>query len=117
MLKIKEKLAKTGIHTPEDFLSFFYLDNDAVDKFVKGVSGVNSDNYPVLEFSAPKYLVGRFTPDTLISFLRLSSHSKLPLVNMEEASEIRQKRILSRARYFRQWGFPEDVIQWMLRQS
>ena len=117
MSKIKQRLAKTEIHTPEDFLSFFYLDNDAVDKFVKGVTGVNSDNYPVLEFSAPKYLVGRFTPDTLISFLRLSSHSKLPLVNMEEGSEIRQKRILSRARYFRQWGFPEDVIQWMLRQS
>jgi spermidine synthase len=117
MLKIREKLAKTEIYTPEDFLSFFYLDNDAVDKFVEGTIGVNSDNYPVLEFSAPKYLVGRFTPETLLSFLRLSSRSKLPLVNIEDVAEIRRRGIQHRARYFRQWAFPEDIIQWMLRQS
>ena len=117
MSKIKETLAKTEIYTPEDLLSFFYLDNDAVDKFVEGTVGVNSDNYPVLEFSAPKYLVGRVTLDTLISFLRLSSHSKLTLVNTGDAAEILQRRIHSRVRYFRQWGFPEDIIQWTLRQG
>lgn len=115
-LKIKEKLAKMEIYAPEDLLSFFYLDNEAVNKFVEGTVGVNSDNYPVLEFSAPKYLVAKLTPDTLISFLRLSSHSKLPLVNIEDVTEMQQRRIRSRTRYFRQWGFPEEVIQWMLRQ-
>jgi len=115
-LKIKEKLAQMEIYTPEDLLSFFYLDNEAVNRFVEGTMGVNSDNYPVLEFSAPKYLVGKLTPDTLISFLKLSSHSKLPLVNIENVTEIQRRRISSRTRYFRQWGFPEEVIQWMLRQ-
>ena len=117
MMKIKERLAKTEIRTPEDFLSFFYLDNEAVDKFVEGTVGVNSDNYPVLEFSAPKYLVGRFTPDTLLSLLRLSSHSKLPLENIDDRTDIQRRRIQSRARYFRQWAFPEEIIQQMLRQS
>ena len=57
MPRIKQRLAKMEVNTPEDLLSFFYLDNNAVNKLIEGVTGVNSDNYPVLEFSAPKYLL------------------------------------------------------------
>jgi spermidine synthase len=116
MPKIRERLAKVEIHSPEDFLSFFYLDNDAVVKFIKGTTGVNSDNNPVLEFSAPKYLLKKTKPDTFFSFLSLSYESKLPLVNAEDIVGIQQKRLNSRAAYFRQWRIPEVIIQQMLLQ-
>jgi spermidine synthase len=114
MPKIRERLAKLQIHSPEDFLSFFYLDNDAVVKFIKGTTGVNSDNNPVLEFSAPKYLLKKTRPDTFFSFLSLSYESKLPLVHAEDIVGIQQKRLNSRAAYFRQWRIPEVIIQQML---
>jgi len=116
MPKIRERLAKVDIHSPEDFLSFFYLDNDAVAKFIKGTIGVNSDNNPVLEFSAPKYLLQKAKPDTLFSFLSLSYESKLPLVNAEDIVGIQRKRLNSRAAYFRQWRIPEGIIQQMLQR-
>jgi spermidine synthase len=116
MSKIRERLAKVEIHSPEDFLSFFYLDNDAVVKFIKGTTGVNSDNNPVLEFSAPKYLLKKTKPDTFFSFLSLSYESKLPLVNAEDIVGIQQKILNSRAAYFRQWRIPEVIIQQMLFQ-
>jgi spermidine synthase len=116
MSKIRERLAKVEIHSPEDFLSFFYLDNEAVVKFIKGTRGVNSDNNPVLEFSAPKYLLKKTKPDTFFSFLTLSYESKLPLVNAKDIVGIQQKRLNSRAAYFRQWRIPEVIIQQMLLQ-
>jgi spermidine synthase len=114
--KIRQRLAKLEVHSPEDFLSFFYLDDDAVAKFIKGTTGVNSDNDPVLEFSAPKYLLERTKPDTFLSFLSLSYESRLPLVNAADISGIQRRRIDSRARYFRQWRIPESIIQQMLWQ-
>jgi hypothetical protein len=116
MPKIRQRLAKLEVHSPEDFLSFFYLDDDAVAKFIKGTTGVNSDNDPVLEFSAPKYLLETVKPDTFLSFLSLSYESRLPLVNAADISGIQRRRIDSRARYFRQWRIPESIIQQMLWQ-
>jgi spermidine synthase len=112
--RIKQRLAKMEVNTPEDLLSFFYLDNPAVDKLIEGVTGVNSDNYPVLEFSAPKYLLTLVKLDTLLSFLNLSFESKLPLVDAEDLQRIQQKRLNKRASFFRQWRIPEPIIQQML---
>jgi spermidine synthase len=117
MPKINQRLAKLGVNTPEDFLSFFYLDNNAVNKFIEGVTGVNSDNYPVLEFSAPKYLLSLARPDTLLSFLNLSFESKLPLANVTDLSEFQQKRLNKRAFFLRQWRIPESIIQQMLSHN
>jgi spermidine synthase len=117
MPKIKQKLAKVEVYSPEDFLSFFYLDNNAVDKFIEGVTGVNSDNYPVLEFSAPKYLLALVNPDTFLSFLNLSFESKLPLANAEDLPGIQRKRLNKRASFFRQWRIPEPIVQQMLSHS
>jgi len=117
MPKIKQKLAKVDVNSPEDFLSFFYLDNNAVDKFIEGVTGVNSDNYPVLEFSAPKYLLTLVNPDTFLSLLNLSFESKLPLANAEDLQGIQYKRLNKRASFFRQWRIPEPIVQKMLSHN
>jgi spermidine synthase len=111
---IEQRLARVDINTPEDLLSFFYLDNNAVNKLIEGVAGVNSDNYPVLEFSAPKYLLTSANLNAFLSFLNLSFESKLPLVNAENLPEIQRKRLHKRAFFLRHWRIPEPVIQQML---
>ena len=114
MPKIKQRLAKVDVNSQEDFLSFFYLDNQTVNKLIDGVTGINSDNYPVLEFSAPKYLLAPVRPDTFLSLLNLSFESKLPLVNAEDLPGIQRKRLNKRASFFRLWRIPEPIIQQML---
>jgi spermidine synthase len=115
--KIKQRLAKMEVNAPEDLLSFFYLDNPAVHKFIEGGVGVNSDNYPVLEFSAPKYVLAPVRSDTFLSFLNLSIRSKLPLVNADDLAGIQQRRLNKRASFFRQWRIPDPIIQKMLLQN
>jgi spermidine synthase len=117
MPAIKQRLAKVEINSADDLLSFFYLDDRGVEQFIAGVQGVNSDNYPALEFSAPKYLFAKVKIDTLLTFLGLSPQSKLPLVNVDNIGRIQENRIKSRAAYFRQWGIPDILIQQMLRQK
>jgi spermidine synthase len=117
MPRIKQRLAKMEINTPEDLLSFFYLDNYAVNKLIEGVTGVNSDNYPVLEFSAPKYLLAPVRLDTFLSFLNLSFESNLPLVNAEDLPGIQRKRLNKRASFLRQGRIPEPIIQQMLSHN
>jgi spermidine synthase len=116
--KIKQRLARVNVNTAEDLLSFFYLDDDSVIKFTEGVKGVNSDNYPALEFSAPKYLLEKGSPDLFYAFLHLSRASKLPIVNVQRSiTEIQRARLNGRANYFRQWRIPEMAIQQLLRQE
>lgn len=115
---IKQRLARVNVNTAEDLLSFFYLDDDSVLKFIEGVKGVNSDNYPTLEFSAPRYLFERGKPDTFLAFLSLSRGSKLPLVNVQgNVAEIQRQKLNSRANYFRKWKIPETAIQQLLGQD
>jgi len=114
---IKQRLAKIEVNTPEDLLSFFYLDDHAVNKLIEGVTGVNSDNYPVLEFSAPKYLLTLVKLDTFISFLNLSLESKLPLANAQDLPGIQQKRLNKRASLLRQGRIPEPIVQKMLSRD
>ena len=81
------------------------------------MTGVNSDNHPVLEFSAPKYLLALVRLDTFLSFLNLSLESKLPLINAEDLPGIQQKRLEKRASLLRQGGIPEPIIQRMLSHN
>jgi len=115
--RMKQRLAKIEINTPEDLLSFFYLDQPAVGKFIEGGVGVNSDNFPVLEFSAPKYVLAPARSDTFLSILNLSFNSKLPLVNAGDLPGIQQRRLMKRASFFRQWRIPDPIIQKMLREN
>ncbi len=102
-------------------MSFFYLDQKAVAKFVSGVEEINSDYNPVLEFSAPKYLFERVKPDTFLSFLNLTHDSPLPFkdgqIGEEQMKNIQSQRINRRADYFREWRIPETVIRQMLKES
>ena len=53
--EVRNDLGKVGIEEPFEILSYFVLDKEAVGKIV-GVSAPNTDNNPIVEFSAPKFL-------------------------------------------------------------
>jgi hypothetical protein len=115
--EIKRRLSRIGIDTAYDFLSFFYLDTRAVETFVQGVKELNTDSNPIIEFSAPKYLLELQNPDTLFAILKNSHRAKLPLRGTDNISLVQRKRIYERAKYFRDWRFPEYVINSMIRDT
>lgn len=53
--EVREDLARIDFEKGEDLLGYFLLDEKAVGKFV-GEGWLQTDNYPFLEFSAPKSL-------------------------------------------------------------
>ncbi|MFB3061430.1 MAG: fused MFS/spermidine synthase, partial [Candidatus Binatia bacterium] len=52
---VQKDLGRMGVASPEALLSFFVLDQEAVSKMSQGAA-LQTDNYPILEFSAPKAL-------------------------------------------------------------
>lgn len=116
MQKLVEEPAYTKIlnqldirSTPE-LLGFFYLDTAAVANFVRDVRTVNSDNHPLIEYAAPKYLLRRQSGDTFYEMLNLSLAAKLPVQALPEPKALERQRVLARAKYFKSWGVPKEVF-------
>ncbi len=114
---VKNRFHSIGINSVEDFLSFFYIDNDAVDGFIKPIDYVNSDKFPVIEFNAPKYILGAVKPDTFTELMNLSYGSRLILANCSNPAETNENRIKQRAVYFREWFIPDSVADEIIRKS
>jgi spermidine synthase len=106
---VRSRFHGIGIDSVEDFLSFFYADNDAVAGFAEKAHYVNSDRFPVIEFNAPKYIVGAVKPDTFFDLMEISYRSRLPLANCKNPAEVHEKRVTERAKYYREWFIPESV--------
>jgi spermidine synthase len=113
---VTNKLGQAGIYSVSDLLSFFWLDTAGVERFIAGVEEVNSDNNPVIEFSAPKYLNVRQTPETFFSLLENSYASKIALSSGTEMNDMEAQRIKSRVKFLQKWRIPESVIEEMLKR-
>ena len=112
---ITSKLGQAGIYSISDLLSFFWLDTAGVERFIAGVDEVNSDNNPVIEFSAPKYLNVRQTPETFFSLLEHSYAAKIALSSGTDMN-VEVSRIKNRVKFLQKWGIPESVIGDMLKR-
>jgi spermidine synthase len=112
--RLKGRLASANIRTRSDLLGFFWIDAAGVDRLTREVSGVNSDRHPVVEFAAPKYLLRPFDQDSFLALFEQSHAARLPLA--ASASDDRD-RLLSRAKYFKEWGIPEYYSDEMLRRA
>jgi spermidine synthase len=117
MQPLKNRFAGMGIHSPVDLLSFFYIDNDALQNYVAGMDDLNSDMNPIVEFNAPKYLTLTAKPNTFFELMGLSYNSKMVLANCNDPTEFSRARIHNRARYLREWHIPEPVIQEVTQKS
>jgi spermidine synthase len=108
-------LSQLDIRSVNELLSFFYLDTAAVERFVQDVSTINSDNHPIIEYAAPKYLLQRQRGETFYEMLNLSLAARLPVENQPEAADLEISRVAERAKYFKIWGVPKEVYMKMLQ--
>ncbi|MDY7001290.1 MAG: fused MFS/spermidine synthase [Thermodesulfobacteriota bacterium] len=115
--KVESRFQSIGMDSTGDFLSFFYLDENAVKEFIAGVQDFNSDRHPVLEFQAPKFLSKKAKPDIFFNLLELSYTSRLPLTNCENIRRVHTGRITQRMKYYREWGIPKPVFDNMVYKS
>jgi len=107
-------LHQLDIGSMNELLSFFYLDTPAVERFIQGVSAINSDNHPIIEYAAPKYLLQRQRGETFYEMLNLSLAARLPVENEPEAADLEILRVAERAKYFKLWGVPKEIYMKML---
>lgn len=107
-------LKQLDIRTLQELLGFFYLDTPAVEQFVSDVEGINSDDHPVIEYAAPKYLLKRQRGETFYEMLKLSLEAKLPVQGAADPVVLERERVAERAKYFKRWGVPKEVYLKML---
>jgi len=110
----RQHLASIGIDSAAQLLSFFYLDAEAVHNYLRGVDEVNSDNHPIIEYTAPKYLLTYQRAGAFYDIFKHSLKARLPLSPAGSLAELENDRIRQRISYYRRWGIPEHVIQQML---
>lgn len=108
-------LQQLEIGSVEELLSFFYLDTTMVERFVQGIDAINSDNHPIIEYAAPKYLLQRQRGDTFYEMLNLSLTARLPIAARSDPAELERARVAERAKYFKRWGVPKEVYMKMLQ--
>jgi len=108
-------LTQLDIRSVNELLGFFYLDTAAVESFVRDVTAINSDNHPIIEYAAPKYLLQRQRGDTFYDMLKLSLTARLPVENQPEPAALERSRVIERAKYFKSWGVPREVFVQMLQ--
>lgn len=107
-------LKRLDVNSASELLSFFYLDTAAVDKFVRNISAINSDDHPIIEYSAPKYLLQQQRGYAFYEMLELSVQATLPVENAPQGAHVERDRMLERGKYFRIWGVPMEVFRKML---
>lgn len=110
-------LKKLEVESVEELLGFFYLDSAAVESFVAaGDLELNTDNHPIIEYAAPKYLLQRQSGETFYEMLNLSLQSRLPIENVSDPALLERERVAERAKYFKRWGVPKEVYLKMLNR-
>lgn len=111
---IRKKFEDMYIESPESLLSFYYLDNISLQKMTMGISSLNTDSFPVVEFHSPKFLLGPNRPDIFFDILEASYTAPLEI---SEPSLDTNARVLHRQKFYSRWRIPNRVTEEMLRRS
>ena len=80
---IAKSLREIGIADGATLLGFFMLDSERTRDYAGRRGPLHTDNYPLLEFSAPKTLYRESAPQILTALRRLAGRSALPLARTE----------------------------------
>jgi spermidine synthase len=80
---ITKSLRGIGIADGATLLGFFMLDSERARDYAGTRGPLHTDNYPFLEFSAPKTLYRESAPQILTALRRLAGRSSLPLARTE----------------------------------
>jgi len=108
-------LRKLGVQSLPELLGFFYLDTPAVERFIAGIDQVNTDNHPIIEYAAPKYLLRRQSGETFYTLLQEALRARIPVNDYVAPVNLERARVASRRKYFAAWGVPESAYALMMR--
>ncbi len=91
---VKEALADIGFHSVDDLLVRFIMDQRSLEAYCGGVA-VNTENHPILEYSAPKSAFAGTITSNLAEALKFRRFEDLPVSHLsddpEEAARIRER--------------------------
>jgi len=116
MSSVQNYLSYVNIHSVPDLLSYFYLDTIGVERFTEGIEILNTDNNPIIEYSAPKYLFQYQTAESFYDMFQFSFSSEMPVSNIDDIKQLEKERIFARARHLKKWRVPDYVIDAMLKE-
>ncbi len=110
--RARELMAQLDIHSLTDLLSFFYLDTLGVDRFlIKAPLTLNTDAFPIIEFSSPKFVHRLQMQDKILHPLfGLSSQSKLPVRLPGNRRELQEQLNQRRINLYAKVGFPRPLL-------
>jgi spermidine synthase len=111
-----KKLHDIGIVDKNALLSFYYLDNEALDKMIEGITLQNTDAFPIVEFHSPKYLLGPNRPDIFFAILEESYQAAMPVAHAGGYLDT-FGRILSRRGFYENWRIPQQVTDQMVQRA
>ena len=105
--------AQLDIHNLKDLLSFFYLDTPGVDRFLIGAPHtLNTDAFPIIEFSSPKYVHTLQSQDKILyPLFRLASRSALPVPLHVDKNKLQRELTLIRIELYAKLGYPKKMLQ------
>jgi len=100
--EVATDLAKVGIKDPYEVLAYFVLDKEAVEKLA-GDAVPNTDNNPIVEFSAPKFLYSpvAINPWRVIleNLSPISSILENSRISADKAESFRRSRLLTQINF------------------
>ena len=112
--EIRKKFEDMQIETPGALLSFYYLNNNSLQRMTMNITSLNTDSFPIVEFHSPKFLLGPNRPDIFFDILKESYASSLVISDSEWDTSA---RILHRRNFYSRWRIPNRVTEEMLRRS
>jgi tetratricopeptide (TPR) repeat protein len=80
---IAQSLRTVGIRSGAAFFGFFLLDPERVREYAGDGLSLHTDDYPILEFSAPRTLYRESAPQILNHLRQLAARSALPLTSKD----------------------------------
>jgi len=111
---VAEDLREHGLETPESILANYWLGPQEIAKLIRG-GKVNTDNFPILEFSAPRYLYAQ-TLAVNFKFLSAYRSENLPVNGLEAPPQKNGLLYLRLVRAYIAKRFMKEA-QWALEQA
>ncbi len=112
--EVRKKFEDMHIETPGSLLSFYYLDTASLQTMTRGITSLNTDSFPVVEFHSPKFLLGPNRPDIFFDILEASYASSLEISDSDMDTNA---RFLHRRNFYSRWRIPNRVTEEMLRRT
>ncbi|MEE8120933.1 MAG: hypothetical protein V3T55_05360, partial [Anaerolineales bacterium] len=106
--EIAQDLREIGIDNEFDFLANYLFDQSRIAEIGEGLP-LNTDNYPIIEFLAPRSLLRQTVNENLLYYLNFRAAEAPNLIDMSNLSEVQAAEI--RGRFEQYYGARWHVMR------